>query len=63
MGRRKSPPPDPLRGSLEAWHAMLTVIRDESGEAGHVFLAYLVGLATEHARIMLSAKNGPGSVD
>jgi hypothetical protein len=63
MGKRKSAPSDPLRGSLEAWHAMLTVIRDEASETGHVFLSYLVGLACEHARIMLSAKNGPSSVD
>jgi hypothetical protein len=63
MRKQKSAPPDPLRGSLEAWHAMLTVIRDEANEAGHVFLAYLVGLAIEHARIMLSAKNGPGKLD
>jgi hypothetical protein len=63
MGKRKSSPPEPLRGSLEAWHALLTVIRDEANEAGHVFLAYLVGLGIEHARIILSAKNGPGRMD
>jgi hypothetical protein len=63
MGKRKSAHPDPLRGNLEAWHAMLTVIRDEANDAGHVFLAYLVELASEHARIMLSAKNGPGKMD
>ena len=41
---------------MRAWHAMLSLVRDEADASGHAFLAYLVGLGVEHTRIMLGGE-------
>ncbi len=44
------------RERLGAWHALMSLVREEANASGHLFLAYLVGLGLEQTRIMLGRK-------